>query len=59
LGINTGSFDDNTDYEDVKTSADIIRFDINVPEKEENYNSRKNFNCAININHPITIAWIL
>lgn len=65
IGINTGSFDDDTEFEPVDVgkirneSKDVLFYDINVKENQANYKCQKNFNCAIDINHQVIKAWAL
>ncbi|KAL4432071.1 hypothetical protein ABPG74_014325 [Tetrahymena malaccensis] len=60
IGINTGYFDDITEYEDTQetqTYQNIINFDRNVKENQSNYHKIKNYNCGIDINHIIFQAF--
>jgi len=39
-------------------SGDLITFDVNVDEDASNYSKVKNYNCGIDVNHPIFKAAI-
>jgi len=39
-------------------TGDLITFDVNVDEDASNYSKVKNYNCGIDVNHPIFKAAI-
>lgn len=58
VGMSFGYYSDNTAYEKIKRSQDLLLFDKNVKEEEKSsYMKSKNSNLAISINHIVFLEF--